>query len=578
LKRSRRAIRACRTLLASLLLVALGCVGLGCGNGSSPQPPAGEGTPDRCAERSFDDTFAAIQSVVFEGRGCTQEVCHGSAQQGGLDLRAGASYRALFEISSPSGAGPRVLPGQPRQSILYRKLAAATLPGSVEITGSPMPSGLPPLSENELAAIKIWIESGAPERGSVGDPIRGESGPVADLLDACLPPATPISIEPLAAPAPSDGVQLVMPSFLLPASKEVEVCFAQYYDYSGAVPVEFQDPARGVFFVNGSHLRQDPQSHHLVIAHSGLGADRVHDPAFGEWTCKGGGRDGQACEPTDLAACGADGLCGSEVRHATACIGFGPDAGAVNVAGGGIGGAQTAQQIDPPRSDGFYAEIPLRGILYWNSHAFNLTSQDHRMRAWQNYFFARQRSVPIRAIIDIDAIYTQAGQPPFTTKRYCSQHVMRQGSVLLSLSSHTHKRGRNFTVDTADGARIYESFEYHDPVNQAFEPPLRFDQIDPALRTLTYCAEFNNGVQVDGSPDTRLVTRRSTMPDRTSCVPVACAAGRVGAACRGAEDDASCDSAPGAGDGECDACAITPGATTENEMFVLTGTFALPPP
>ena len=37
------------------------------------------------------------------------------------------------------------------------------------------------------------------------------------------------------------------------------------------------------------------------------------------------------------------------------------------------------------------------------------------------------------------------------------------------------------------------------------------------------------------------------------------------------EDDASCDSAPGAGDGSCDACAITAGITSDDEMFVLLG-------
>jgi len=105
---------------------------------------------------------------------------------------------------------------------------------------------------------------------------------------------------------------------------------------------------------------------------------------------------------------------------------------------------------------------------------------------------------------------------------------------------------------------------------------MRFDAADEAQRTLTYCVDYNNGVHDDGTPDTRLVTRLSTMPDRTTCTPVACVAGKVGAPCHGAADGASCDSSPAAGDGQCDACPITAGATTENEMFVLTGAFATP--
>ena len=75
----------------------------------------------------------------------------------------------------------------------------------------------------------------------------------------------------------------------------------------------------------------------------------------------------------------------------------------------------------------------------------------------------------------------------------------------------------------------------------------------------------------DGAPDPETVTRASRMPDRASCKPVACAAGRIGEPCEGEDDDATCDSSPGAGDGPCDACAITAGVTTENEMFLMLG-------
>lgn len=45
----------------------------------------------------------------------------------------------------------------------------------------------------------------------------------------------------------------------------------------------------------------------------------------------------------------------------------------------------------------------------------------------------------------------------------------------------------------------------------------------------------------------------------------------------GAGDDASCDSSPGAGDGFCDACPITGGESTQNEMFVLFGAHYVDP-
>jgi hypothetical protein len=49
----------------------------------------------------------------------------------------------------------------------------------------------------------------------------------------------------------------------------------------------------------------------------------------------------------------------------------------------------------------------------------------------------------------------------------------------------------------------------------------------------------------------------------------------VAAPCGGAYDNATCDSAPGAGDGWCDACPITAGVTTEDEMFLLFGGYVM---
>jgi hypothetical protein len=62
-------------------------------------------------------------------------------------------------------------------------------------------------------------------------------------------------------------------------------------------------------------------------------------------------------------------------------------------------------------------------------------------------------------------------------------------------------------------------------------------------------------------------------PPNADCEAVSCTAGKVGASCKANSD---CDTAAGAGDGECDACAITSGVTTENEMFVLMPWYVLP--
>jgi hypothetical protein len=561
-----------------LLLVVASALAACAGSGGSAPADTGPATGGNaaCASgQNYESTYDAIQGVIFDGHGCTNDTCHGSAVSGGLDLRAGSSYAHLVGAHSTSSDFLRVEPGESSRSYLFLKLEAATNPGTAHVAGSPMPLGLQPLSADQLEGIRFWIDAGAPKDGSVADAADGSSKHVAELLGACLPPASNIYIDPLTPPPAGEGLQLAMAPYVLPGNMEREICQAQYVDFSDQVPAQYKDPSGNFMFVDGWEMRQDPNSHHLIADHSGLDASSVHDPSFGTWTCSGGPRDGAECEPTDPASCDG-GICHSSVRDDVACIGYGPGDSAVNVAAGGFAGAQTAQRYEPPR-EGVYQKIPIRGIVYFNSHAFNLISTDHLMHSWINLLFAKSLAHEETQLVDTHAIYIQAGQAPFTTKHYCANHTFDQGTALLSLNSHTHKRGRNFSVTAPDGTNIYQSYVYSDPLNQEFDPPLRFDSADPAERTVRYCADYNNGVMDDGSPDVELVTKLSTMPARTTCTPVACTAGRIGAACSGPDDNATCDSSPGAGDGKCDACPITAGVTTENEMFVLGGYYYVGP-
>lgn len=126
-------------------------------------------------------SFAVIQERVFEARGCTSSECHGGASAGGLDLRREVAWANLYEVPSSSGERSRVKPGAAAESTLYRKLLAATRPGTAAITGDPMPRGRPPLSEDELAAIALWIDKGAPMWGAVSDAAAGSD--VRSLLE-----------------------------------------------------------------------------------------------------------------------------------------------------------------------------------------------------------------------------------------------------------------------------------------------------------------------------------------------------------------------------------------------------------
>src|SRR5262245_46846811 len=122
-----------RSLVSLVLLAAAACGGGGSASSSEPVPVPNE-VPGECDE-SFDSTFSAIQTVIFEREGCTEDACHGSARSGGLDLRPDVAYTNLIEVPSTSSSHPRIQPGEPGESFLYLKLLAATEPENAPSIG-----------------------------------------------------------------------------------------------------------------------------------------------------------------------------------------------------------------------------------------------------------------------------------------------------------------------------------------------------------------------------------------------------------------------------------------------------------
>lgn len=565
-----------------MAIIAVGCLAaVGCGDsastGAAPAntdapaietPPLAPAPSDDCdAPTQFEGTFDAIQAIVFERHGCTADACHGDAAAGGLVLTPDVAYENLVEAPATLG-GLRVRAGSTRDSLLWMKLAAATQPDRYTVDGSVMPVGEPAVSDDVLELLRLWIFAGAPERGAVDRTER--------LIDGCLPDPEPLDIAPLDAPDPSEGVQFVMPSFPIPPATEVEVCFAAYYDFRDQVPPEALDESGELLRWAVVEAGQDPQSHHLQLLFSGVRTEEVDDPSFGDWTCKGGAADGELCDPLDVGACG-EGMCGSEVQDSIACGGFGPPTRQID----GQGGQFVAANAGQPRErrhfpHGLYAEIPVAGVYFWNSHAFNLTTDVASMDARINFRFATEHEAPMVRLRAIDQIFLP-NNLPFTRERFCADYVAPRGSRIFMLSSHTHGRGEHFTIEGPDGGLLYENFLYNEPVELYFDPPLAFDSADPAERTLHYCGVYNNGLGSDGRPDPELVTRHSKTPQNAfrECEPVACAEGRIGEPCAGLGDDATCDTSPGAGDGFCDACRITGGVSTEDEMFILIGQYYL---
>lgn len=396
---------------------------------------AGEG----CDNGSFDSTFELIQEAIFANKGCTSSICHGSAAAGGLDLRADVAYANLVDVAADTVRGHvRVVAGQKDESLLYVNLAAKTFPGEWIAPLRAMPlDPVPALSHDEIEALRLWIETGAPEHGVVPG--------TDELLDACLPPPEPLQIKPLPPPAPGTGVQIHMPQWVLPAQSEDEVCYASYYDVSDAVPASALSPDGKSFRYKRNQLRQDPLSHHLIVFNY-TGKTPPNDPVWGTYRCRGGERDGEACDPVEIGACGEGSGCSSTPQSSIACIGTGPGDSGVGLSSGGVVFTQeTASEF--VFDEGVYNELPVRGMILWNSHAFNLTDKPGKIEGWLNFEFAapeEQRSL-VHTIFNVGEIF-KTNAPAFGTDEPCGTHVLPANAHVFELSSHTHKRGKRFRI------------------------------------------------------------------------------------------------------------------------------------
>jgi len=102
-------------------------------------------------------TFTRVQNEIFSPT-CAALGCHDSlGQQSGQILAPGQAYANT--VNRPSVEMPslmRVLPGDPQNSYLYRKITGSG------ITGDRMPFGGPTLTDTQIKLVRDWIRRGAP--------------------------------------------------------------------------------------------------------------------------------------------------------------------------------------------------------------------------------------------------------------------------------------------------------------------------------------------------------------------------------------------------------------------------------
>lgn len=107
----------------------------------------------------IEPTWESVFEDLLRARGCAGARCHGGSEAGFQVTDAAGTRAALVgaEASGDECAGmPLVAPGAPDDSLFYRKLAARD---EADVCGDPMPLGAPRLNDDDLAAVRAWIES-----------------------------------------------------------------------------------------------------------------------------------------------------------------------------------------------------------------------------------------------------------------------------------------------------------------------------------------------------------------------------------------------------------------------------------
>lgn len=111
-------------------------------------------------------TLPDLQETIFDTT-CALSNCHdtdGAPFSGGLNLASGAAFDELVGVPTTNAVAAaagmlRVDPGNPDASFLMTKI---TLPGAVDPeSGSRMPLGQEPLTDEQIERIRAWILRGA---------------------------------------------------------------------------------------------------------------------------------------------------------------------------------------------------------------------------------------------------------------------------------------------------------------------------------------------------------------------------------------------------------------------------------
>ena len=366
-----------------------------------------------------------------------------------------ASRRRLRQPRQPAGADrarvvPRLpRPARPQPAVPERGRQDAA--GSVHAPLRPMPlDPLPALSTNELDALRKWIEVGAPRDGTVAG--------TAELLDACLPPHKPIEIDPLPPPPAGDGRADPHAALDPRAAERARGLLRDLLRrHRSGARRRIRGAERHLPLREPSRCGRIPLSHHLIV-NLYEGAAAITDPVWGGFKCRGGATDGQACDPDRRRR-----LRRRQRLRQRPGSSASPASVRTNLPGDaqiGLADLRLRRSRRKPRRrsttrPACTARSRCKGIIIWNSHAFNLTDRSREARSVAEPLLRRRpktqqfpaaRHLPRQSRHPVQNGRAAVHRP----RRSATSSRRRRMPQIFELSSHMHQRGKRWR--TFDGA------------------------------------------------------------------------------------------------------------------------------
>jgi hypothetical protein len=393
-------------------------------------------------EQSPESSFDLIQTRILN-TSCAISGCHSSTDdntfvQHQLVLAAGQSYKNLIDIppTNPDAKADlllRVKSGDAENSFFLHKLHGShSHDGDY---GSPMPLGLPLLSEGQVEFVRQWIDAGAPSGGVVAD---------ATLLDDVTPQAE--NFEPLEAPDAGKGIQLTISPFKVAPNFERE--FFLYKKLNNTEPI----------YVNRIEIKMRQNSHHFIL-YDFTDMPEYFRPAANII------RDIRAADGTLIFS----NLLAMEYHVFVA-------------------GTQTPYS-DYKLPDGVAIQFPANQSLDMNSHYVNKSDKEIEGEVNVNLY-----TVPASEVQKVAKTLNLANQnlniPAGQRVTISKQFTFANKMTIHTLTSHTHARGEKFVIKILGGIRngeiVYTSTDWHHPLMANYNPPIVLQAGEGLVSEITY--------------------------------------------------------------------------------------------